>query len=108
MWLKSNNIKEIPGSKLIKKLTSYHRVHTKFFHIYSQIWFQIHMIFLEAVINFLIDIPESAPKLNVFTWLITFYRIPIKFFPNMFVGKNLLVKYLVLLVLQVHVISRFN
>ena len=49
------------------------RAHTKFCHIYSLIFFQIHTIFPESIINFLIDIPESAPKVNVFTWLITFY-----------------------------------
>ena len=49
------------------------RAHTKFCHIYSLILFQIHTIFPESIINFLIDIPESAPKVNVFTWLITFY-----------------------------------
>ena len=57
------------------------RTHTKFCQIYSLILFQIHMIFPESIINFLTDIPELAPKLNVLTWL-TFYWIPIEFFPN--------------------------
>ena len=29
--------------------------------------------FPESIINFPINIPETAPKLNVFTWLVTFY-----------------------------------
>ena len=63
-------------------LTFYHRANTKFCHIYSLILIQIHMIFSESIINFPIVIPESTAKLNVFTWLITFYWITRKFFPN--------------------------
>ena len=74
---------EIPGPKLITKNAD---VLTqgpyKFLSYVFPDFVPIHMIFPESIINFPRDIPESAPKLNVFVWLITFYRIPLKFFPN--------------------------
>ena len=82
IWLKSNNIKEIPGPKLIKEADILTQCPYKVYHVYSLILFQIHMNFPESIINFPIDIPESAPKINVSTWLITFYWILIKYFPN--------------------------